>query len=90
MLEHSPPFPLIIGYCCPDRSLTTEDEEGILLALHCDRVQGIYLQLPFPTLQKLIIAMDDEFPALEYIHIGPPIKRGHESHLILPLTFEAF
>jgi hypothetical protein len=68
--------------------LTTEDEEGILLALqHRDRVEAIYLQLPVPTLQKLIIAIDDEFPALQYTHIGPPTK--HDSHLTLPLTFEA-
>jgi hypothetical protein len=50
-------------------------------------VQAIYLKLPVPTLQKLIIAIDDEFPALEHIHIGSETK--HDSHLILPLTFEA-
>jgi mRNA-degrading endonuclease YafQ of YafQ-DinJ toxin-antitoxin module len=33
------------------------------------------------------MAIDYEFPALEYIHIGPPTK--HDSHLRLPLTFEA-
>jgi hypothetical protein len=88
MLAHSLPFPLIICYNRPNRTFTTKDEEGILLALqHRDRVQVIYLKLPVPTLQKLIITMDDEFPALEYIHIGPPTK--HDSHLTLPPTFEA-
>jgi len=88
MLAHSPPFSLIIYHNCLNRTLTTEDEEGILLALqHRDRVQGIYLHLPVPTLERLIIAIDNEFPALEYIDIGPPTK--HDSHLTLPLTFEA-
>jgi hypothetical protein len=88
MLAHSPPFPLIIHHNCLKHTLTTEDEEGILLALqHRGRVQGIYLRLPVPALERLFIAIDDEFPALEYIDIGPPTK--HNSRLTLPLTFEA-
>jgi hypothetical protein len=88
MLAHSPPFPLIIDYDDRIHDLSVEDEEGMMLALgHRDRVQSISLCLHVPSLQKAITAMDNEFPALEYLGIGPPAK--HDSHLTLPLTFEA-
>jgi hypothetical protein len=88
MLAHSPPLPLIIGFNHPTHELTAEDEEGIISTLqHRDRLQCIYLQLPFLSLQKLILIMDDEFPALQYLYIGPPTK--HDTQLALPLTFEA-
>jgi hypothetical protein len=88
MLAHSPPFPLIIGFNHPSRELTAEEEEGILSALqHRHRVQCIYLQLPILSLQKLIAAIGDEFPALKYMFIGPRTK--HDTQLTLPLTFEA-
>src|SRR5579863_5673416 len=46
MLAHSPPFPLVIDYYHPNHDLTTEDEEGIMLALqHRNRVQRICLRL---------------------------------------------
>jgi hypothetical protein len=43
--------------------------------------------MPVSSLQKLITAIDDEFPALEFLYLGPPTK--HDSRLILPSTFEA-
>jgi hypothetical protein len=88
MLAHSPPFPLIIQYEAGDHDLTGEDEEGIMLALqHRDRVCRISLRMPAPSLQKLITAISDEFPILEFLSIGPRTK--HNTHLILPSTFQA-
>jgi hypothetical protein len=88
MLAHSPPFPLIIDLDDPHRDLTTEDEEGMTLALqHRDRVRCIHLEIPVPSLQKLLKAIDDEFPMLEYMHIAPPTE--HNTRLILPPTFGA-
>jgi hypothetical protein len=88
MLAHSLPFPLIINYDERDHSLSAEEEEGMMLALeHHDRVECIYLWLPVPSLQKTIPAIEGVFPALEYLHIGPPAK--HNTRLTLPPTFEA-
>ncbi len=88
MLAHSPPFPLIIQYKVGDHVLTGEDEEGIMLALqHRDRVCRISLGMPAPSLQKVITAINDEFPILEFLSIAPPTK--HNTHLILPSTFQA-
>ena len=70
MLAHSPPLPLIVDFNA-ERDITTEDEEGIILALgHRDRVSRLRLQIPFPNLQRLIMAMDEEYPALEYLILG--------------------
>ena len=88
MLAHSPPLPLIIDHGDQNHELTAEDEEGIMLALqHRDRVRCIYLEKPVPCLQKLVKAMDDRFPMLEYLHIAPPTIQG--ARLVLPSTFEA-
>ena len=60
MLTHSPPLPLIINYF--DEIVSTEDEEGILLALqHRDRVRSICLVMHVRDLQNPTTAMDDEF-----------------------------
>jgi hypothetical protein len=88
MLAHSPPFPLIIEYEAENRGLSAKDEEGVMLALqHRDRVYRINLEMPPPSLQKVITAINDEFPILEFLYIGPPTK--HNTHLILPSTFQA-
>jgi hypothetical protein len=88
MLAHYPPFPLIIGYNFENHGLSTKDEEGIMLALqHRDRVCRISLQMSAPSLQKLITAINDEFPILEFLSIVPLTK--HNTHLILPSTFQA-
>ena len=65
MLAHSPPLPFIIDY--QDDGITVEDEEGAILALkQYDRVRRVRLLMPVTILQKLIVAMDDEYPILEY------------------------
>jgi hypothetical protein len=88
MLAHSPPFPLIIGYEVENGGLSAKDDEGVMLALqHRDRVCRISLEMPVPNLQKVITAISDEFPILEFLSIAPPTK--HNTHLILPSTFQA-
>ena len=88
MLAHSLPFPLAIDYVEEDREITTEDEGGILLALqHRHRVRHIRLCISVSNLQKVIEAIDGEFPMLEYMYIEP-LANGYES-MILPETFRA-
>ena len=91
MLANSPPLPLIIDYdplIDSNQDVTAEDEERITFALqHRDRVCRINLRFPVPSLQKLIKALDDEFPILEYLYITPPAK--HNTLLMLPAAFEA-
>jgi len=87
MLARGPPLPLIIDRLhCHDT--TTQDKEDILLVLkHRDRIRRIRLQMPVPDLETLIVAMDGEFPMLEYLVITPPTS--HCTSLTLPSTFHA-
>jgi len=88
MLMHSPPLPLIIDHYDINHGLTAEDEEGMMLALqHRNRVRLINLRIPVPSLQKLVMAIDSEFPILELLNIEPPAKQN--ARLYLPPTFEA-
>ena len=86
MLAHSPPLPLVIDYY-GDRD-TTEHEEGAILALkHRDRVRHVRLLfIPVTSSQKLIAAMDEEYPFLEYLIIVTPLD---STVLILPETLQA-
>ena len=72
MLAHSPPVPLIIDHIDEEyHILSPEDEEGIILALkHRDRVRRIRITKSVSILQKLVIALDGEFPILEYLLIS--------------------
>ena len=86
MLAHSPPLSLVIDYQGMD--ITAGDEEGIFLALEQrDRVRRIRLYLPVLKLQKLIMAMDGEYPILEYLILDDP-HRKKSMVLILPETLE--
>ena len=95
MLAHSPPaIPLIIDHFDDDGNLTEEDEKGIILALqNRDRVRRIRIIKPTPILQKLIMALDGEFPILEFLSIWH--QRYHQpviekiTSLDLPKTFRA-
>jgi hypothetical protein len=88
MLAHSPPLPLVINFSDNDRSVSAEDEESIILALqHRDRTRCIRLAKPVPNLQKAIMAINGEFPRLEYLFIWHRFS-GHET-LTLLLTFRA-
>jgi hypothetical protein len=87
MLAHSPPLPLVIDYY-EGTDITAEDEEAIILALEQrDRVRRIRLRLPVLKLQKLIMAIDEEYPILEYLILAvPPEERS--TVLNLPETLE--
>jgi hypothetical protein len=84
MLAHSPPLPLVIDYY--DDDITAEDEEAIILAFaQRDRVRRIRFYIPVLKLQKLIMAIDGEYPILEYlILVDPSEEKG--TVFILPET----
>jgi hypothetical protein len=87
MLAHSPPLPLTVDYRSRDGT-TAEDEEGILLALEQHhRVRHLRLILPVQNLRKLVMAIDEEFPILEYLIVGPWMKDS--TALMLPETLQA-
>jgi hypothetical protein len=70
MLVHSPPLPLVIDIYDETRDITAKDEEAIILALEQrDRVRRIRFLLPVLKhwQQKLIMAIDGEYPILEYL-----------------------
>ena len=84
MLAHSPPFPLVIDHY--HRDSTEDDIEQILLALqYRDRVRRIRLIKAIPVVEKLIVAIGDEFPVLEYLCITPE----RMTSLALPRAFQA-
>jgi hypothetical protein len=86
MLAHSPPLPLVIDYERTD--ITAEDEEAILLALEQrDRVRRIRLYTSVLQLQKLIMAIDGEYPILEYL-ILEDAPEDRRTVLILPETLQ--
>ena len=92
MLAHSPPFPLIIEYVDRAREITAEDREGIILALrwqHRDRVRRIRLRIHIPNLQKVLLAIDHEFPMLEYMYFEPLSEKDRGPQVILPHKFQA-
>ena len=68
MIAHSPPLPLTVDYLGSGDSITTEDEEGILLTLEQrHRVRHLRLFLPVQKLRTLVMAIDEEFPIMEYL-----------------------
>jgi hypothetical protein len=86
MLAHSPPLPLVIDY--HDHDITAEDEEEIILALEQrDRVHRIRFDIPVLKLQKLIMAIDGEYPNLKYLILRDP-PEDKSSVLILPETLQ--
>ena len=89
MLAHSPPLPLVVDYSERNHDVTTEDEEGAILALEQrDRVRRVRLRAPVTSPQKLIGAIDKEYPFLDYLIIVPPDK-DRSTILILPETLQA-
>ncbi|KAF8489514.1 hypothetical protein F5888DRAFT_1160219 [Russula emetica] len=92
MLAHSPPLPLVIDYFDSDgnRDITAEDEEGILLALEQrDHVRRVRLEMPIPNLQKVIIAIDEDYPSLEYLIMTSSTYRDDGMTLMLPASLQA-
>jgi hypothetical protein len=87
MLAHSPHLPLTVDYRGED-GISADDEGGILLALEQrHRVRHLRLDVPVQILQKLVMAIDEEFPILEYLILGPPVKDN--TALMLPETLQA-
>ncbi len=88
MLAHSPPLPLIIDYVSKD-GITAEDEEAIVLALEKrDRVRRIRIGVRSLDFQKLAMAIDEEYPFLEYLILAPSTENTSKV-LVLPETLQA-
>lgn len=90
MLAHSPHLPLVLDYLINDfdTNIAAEDEERIMLALRLrDRVRRIRLRMSATNLQKLVAALDGEFPMLEFLYMVPHTQ--HFRRLIIPDTFRA-
>ena len=88
MLAHSPPLPLVIDSNSLYWPNVAENEEGIILALEKrDRVRRVRLARPVPDLQKLIMAIDEEYPVLEYLIVESPTVGA--SPLMLPEALQA-
>ena len=88
MLAYSPPLPLIVDCVDQDREMTVQDEEGIMLALqYRHRVRRIRLRVHTSNLRKLVLAIDEEFPMLEHLYIGPPTE--FHADLTFPQSFKA-
>ena len=91
MLAHSPPFPLVVDhYFTPKgRDITTNDEEGTILALkQCDRVRRVRIRTSVTHLQKFIATMDEEYPILEFLVISLP-REDNDGKLLLPEQLQA-
>ena len=88
MLAHSPPLPIVIDYIDRYRNTLSKEEEILLALKQRDRVRRIRLEVPLPNLQKIIVAIDEEFPMLEYMVIGPLLE-DDSTVFILPETFRA-
>ena len=90
MLDHSPPLPLIIDFCYEDYDISAEDEEGIILSLEQrDRVRRIRLGMPVQALQKFIVAINEEYPILEYLSLGFTKPERGDTIMTLPETLQA-
>ena len=86
MLAHSPSLPLTVDYS-NEGDITTEDEEGILFALQRrDRVRHLRLYYPVQNLRKLVMAIDGEFPILEYLILETLTEDSMA--LVLPETLQ--
>ena len=88
MLAHSPPLPLVIDYFERYGGITTESEERVTLALtQRDCVRRICLDMSIINLQKLIVAIEEEYPILEYLIVWNRMEE--RTVLIFPETLQA-
>jgi hypothetical protein len=84
MINHSPPFPLILDYG-PHllKMWTPADEDGLLFALqHLSRAHEIMLSAPQSTLAEIINAMLDTAPMLRRL-----ILHTESTEFVLPKSF---
>jgi hypothetical protein len=72
-----------------NHDITAEGEEGALYALkQRERIRRIRLSMPTSNLQKLVAAIDEEYPILEYLVILFQSEE-HDRILVLPETLQA-
>ena len=91
MLAHSPPFPLIIDFVhiLHDPDITAEDEQGIVFALQQrNRVRHIRFRMGVRNLQRVTMAIGEEYPILESLVVLHPTW-DNSTNLILPQSFRA-
>ena len=89
MLAHSPPLPLVIDCFHLRLGITPEDEEGIIVALkQRDRVRRIRFGVGVMNMQKLIMAINEEYPVLEYL-VMENTRELTRTTLMLSKTFRA-
>jgi hypothetical protein len=84
MINHSPPFPLILDYG-PHllKTWTPADQDGLLFALqHLSRTHEIMLSAPQPTLAEIISTMLDAAPMLRRL-----ILHTESTEFVLPKGF---
>ena len=85
MLSHSPPLPLTVDYS-DESGITAGDEEVILLALeHRHRIH--YLCLVFSDMHRIVMAIDGEFPILEFLIVE--FLATNSTAPVLPETLQA-
>ena len=93
MLAHSPPLPLLIDYtfyAYRNEDITLKDKEGAIVALmQRGRVRRIRIWMPVTGLQKLTVAMDDEYPILGHLIIMRiPLVDDRSPISTFPETFQ--
>ena len=88
MLEHSPHLPLVIDYDYETCDITAEAEGMILALKQRNRVRRIRLHIPASNLQMFNMAIDDEYPVLEYF-IMEPSTEVMSTVLMLPESLQA-
>ena len=88
MVAHSPPLPLVIDYFGQFDATAEDEEEAIFAFKQHDRVRRVRLLIPVTSLQKFIVAFDEEYPILEYLVIDFP-PEDKRSILRLPETLQA-
>ena len=91
MLAHSPPIPFVIDHFREYYNITAEDEAGTMLALkqHA-RVHRFRLLMPLSNLQRLIVAMDEEYLILECLVIAYQTDiEDRSANLTSPGTLQA-
>ena len=85
MLEHSPPLPLVIDFFRAHWDITTEDEEGIILAFERrDRVRRVRLLITPQNLHNLFVAFFEEYPVLECLIMTLDLPVEHDTAIELP------
>ena len=80
----------MIDYFRKYYNITAEDEVGTILALkQHDRVRCVRLLMPLSNLQRLIVAMDEEYPILEWIIAYQTDIEDRSTNLTFPGTLQA-